>query len=150
MALDDQTHKDLHLIFKSDIDNIRFAKKQQWRITYYALILMVGIKYLAQKYKLFLFSKNISSSVIIWLIAIAALVAFGKCEWDICTNYRKRLRETRQRLSSEFKKVYQPKKIYGSWLYDLLWILFLCGTIVVAALLLIYSVPITPRQYCHF
>lgn len=144
MTTNDQTQEDLHLVFQTSLDDIRFAKRQQWRITYYSIILMGTIEYFSQKFNLFLFSYSISSSTIIFLIMTAAVLAFIKCESDI-SKYRDRLSGARKMLSTDFKDIYRLEETHSSWIYSLPWILFLCGPIVATGILLIFSSPISPK-----
>ena len=108
--LDDKIQKDLHLIYSVSIDDIRFAKQQQWRMTYYALLLMAGIFYIRTNNQ-FPLIWHIILIIITVLIAGFAVVFIIEIENDI-VGYRHRIVQTRKGLSDEFIRTIKIHKDY--------------------------------------
>ena len=133
MALNEKTQKDLHLVFTTSVEDIRFAKKQQWQLTYYALILMAAITY-------FRLERHFSpcwSKVLIIAIASATFILIVNMEYTIVRTYRPRLADTRCHLSEEFKDIWKREDSYLEWYYKIWYFLVLTGTIAIAASLLL-------------
>jgi len=107
---DDQTQKDLHLIYAISVEDIKFAKQQQWRITYYTLILMASIFYLRTYYQLHYFC-DIFLLIATPLIAFVALYILIKIESDML-NYRSKIVQVNDSLSDEFININQISKKY--------------------------------------
>ena len=96
-------HKDLHLIYTTSIGDIRFAKQQQWRLTYYALLLIIGVFYLRSSDELHLFW-HIFLALITLVIAISAVLLIIEIEKDLY-GYRSKMIKIENALSGEFKKI---------------------------------------------
>ena len=86
--------EELRMLYQITIDDIRYAKRQQWAITYYGLLLITGI---LGFYKLIQSSKtNIACFEKGILFALAVLIALMGT-WILCT-FQKSLCEYRERL----------------------------------------------------
>lgn len=107
---DDITQKDLHLIFTTSVEDIKFAKLQQWRITYYAMLLMAGIFYIRTYYQLHCFW-HICLIIFILVLAFIALMLLYKIEKDIL-KYRTRIKEIQGNLSQNIQGIYDLDKNY--------------------------------------
>ena len=100
--INDETRQDLHLIYTTSIGDIRFAKQQQWRLTYYALLLIIGIFYLRSSNELHLFW-HIVLVLITLVIAISAVLLIIEIEKDL-HGYRSTMIKIENALSNEFKR----------------------------------------------
>ncbi len=138
MALDKQ--KDLHLIYTSSVEDIRFAKSQQWRLTYYALILMVALMYLKTKYPLCFSWDDVLINSLIPLIAGVAITFLWKMEGDI-RRYRGRIKGVRAFLTGPFKNIIKLEANYLERGYKSGYVAIMSGTLVGAALLLMFVPP---------
>ena len=136
--MDLETQKDLHLLYTTSVDDIRFTKKQQWQYTYYALMLMAGIAYLMKTYPGFYFLGDI----FIGAIAIPTILLIDKAENDIVTKYRPRIKATHKRLSNTFQRIVKLHKKYTERIYGIGYFLVLFFTVLGTALLLIFITPI--------
>jgi len=101
--MNEEVQKDLHLVYTTSVGDIKFAKLQQWRITYYALVLMIGIFYLIKHYSLHL-TWIFVLQLVIPILALSAVSFLIKIENDIF-KYRSKMVQTGERLSNEFKKI---------------------------------------------
>ena len=101
--INDETRQDLHLSYTTSVEDIRFAKQQQWRLTYYALLLMIGIFYLRSNNELDLIW-HIALALITVGIAVSAVLLIIEIEKDL-HGYRSKMIKIENALSSEFKKI---------------------------------------------
>jgi hypothetical protein len=113
MTLDNETQQDLHLIYTTSVEDIRFAKKQQWQMVYYALILMGAIFYLKLHLQLDSFWILILR-IAIFMIAAIAIYMIIKIDHDL-VGYRFTMTQVRGCLSQEFIAI---RKIAPNYLKD--------------------------------
>jgi hypothetical protein len=137
--------KDLHLIYSISIEDIRFAKKQQWQISFYALALMVGLAFLQGTSTLpywltdIPLFKNIFN-VLISAVALAGILLLLGIERDI-RKYRTRVQQVRNKLSPQAQEILKLERGYTLLLYKWYYAALLCGTIAIAGVLLLIVSP---------
>jgi hypothetical protein len=140
MVVDEKTQKDLHLIYTASIEDIKFAKRQQWQLTYYALISMGALMYLKTRYHLPFCWGDALINVLIIIIAIFAIFLLWKMENDI-RRYRGRIRQARILLSDQFKNIIELDANYLKASYKIGYLLIMSTTLAVAAFLLALVPP---------
>lgn len=114
MTLNNETQEDLRLTYSISVDDIRFAKRQQWQITYYALILLAGIFYLMTFHQISFWWEFILR-VLMGVIAFSAIVFIIRIENDM-VGYRSRMLQAQRCLSAEFKKLHpKPRNYTNVW-----------------------------------
>jgi len=105
----DRTRQDLHLLYTTSVGDIRFAKQQQWRFTYYALLLMTGIFYLRSNTELHL-CWHIALAATTLLIAVFAVWVIIRIEDDLL-RYRSKMIEVENRLPNIFGNLSKTKEM---------------------------------------
>ena len=128
--------EDYRLIYSISVDDIRFAKQQQWRITYYTLIIMSGIYYIRSHYILSCFWE-IFLPICTSVACISAVVILGFIEKDI-RRYRSRLLQVRASLTNEFMSIVKLDKKYLTKSYKPGYLLIQRVSILVSAYLFIF------------
>lgn len=132
MYPDEKTQKDLHLIYSTTVEDIRFAKRQQWQITYYALILMAAIYYFMGKYQVFPLSK-----ILISIVGFVTIVLLCRIEKDIHSRYRPRIDAVRNKLSHDFQSIILIEQDYLKSKYKFGYLFIMCMTVLLFSVLLI-------------
>ncbi len=103
-----QTQKDLHLIYSISVEDIKFAKLQQWRITYYTFMLVGGIFYLRRYHHIYIDFIFHLAALVVPLAAIWFLVMIERNILE----YRFKLVKVRGCLSDEFMCINPIDKNY--------------------------------------
>ena len=154
MPLSDKVQKDLHLLYNATNEDIRFAKSQKWRITYYTILLMGGLTYLKVTHiphswladipllsKIPLLGNVYNLSIIV--LAILTVYLIQSIESDIRNKYRPKIKEITARLTVTFKKTHTIDPHYLRIRYNWLYSAVLSLTVIVAAFLLFLIPPKT-------
>lgn len=121
---------DLHLLYSELAQDIKFIKKQQWQVTYYALLLMAPPTYFK--------SQSLLSTClyqwIIWCIGIVAVTLLLWMERDTHIK-RTKLWHTGRQLSEQFQNTLKiAPQARLSWY--VIYAILLAVTVFLAALLL--------------
>ena len=122
---------DLHLLYSELTQDIKFIKKQQWQVTYYAVMLMAPPTYFKSKCLLSICLYR----GIIWGIGIVALALLL---WMANDAHIKRIKlwHTGRQLSEEFQRILDIKPQAPKRPYYFIYAILLGATVIFAAWLL--------------
>ena len=107
---DDKKDEELRLLYRLTVDDIRYAKRLQWNLVYYCLLLLGGIlgiyKYISSSLEVSLVTKIILLVFSI-LVSLLGSIYIGDAQNSL-VKYRERLIGIRSYFSTEVEKILGP------------------------------------------
>ena len=129
------------------VENIKYAKSQQWRLAYYILLLLAGVIGLSRT-----LGAQPQVSIILFLIAVALAVAgthfLLKFQNDL-TRYRKNIKKVREKFPVDLQELsaHEPAEGDPSYYTDFLYLLV--SVIWVATALVAWVIGFVQLVFCR-
>lgn len=111
----DRAHQELLVLYQAYLDDLREAKRSQWRAIYYGLLLLGGLfAYVEIRAQ----AMGCTERVIVWLLCAFALGFLVWYLWDLQFNmaaYRININKIRKSLSIEFRFILKEGRTHQDY-----------------------------------